>query len=651
MLMFHAELSFAPGGFVGVDVFFVISGFLITRLLVYEAETRGTIDLLRFYAFRAKRLLPLAATVLVAVIVLSALLLTPAENGNVASTVTSAALYVVNWHFVSESLNYFAVGYETSPVQHYWTLSIEEQFYIVWPLALLGLMWVFRKRGHSVRSGALATAIIVAAASLAYSFYFSFESPAQAYFSTFTRCWAMAAGAIVALVPIPKLDVRLASVLGFLGLGGIALGTFAFTTLTPYPGLATLAPGLGSVLVIIGGTAAAGALSSRVLAISPLRFMGRISYSWYLWHWPALVFGGAALGPLSLGQRLALIIGSLAPAYATHRLIEEPFRQAKALKAFPRRALAVGATCTATALIGAFALANLRSSLPTESPGEVEGALALAEQPTPQRVANKLTPSPLEAGEDKSAVQTDNCLVKLEETRSGECTYGDPNAKGTVVLFGDSLAAQYFPPLDKLAKKRGWRLVVLTKMGCSPANVSVWNHRLEREYDECADWREDALKRIEEKEKPELILISGRISTPVMENGEQLPQEEGLAAMEEGYVEVLKRLRNTGSEVAVIRDLPPSPRNVPNCVSEFLDKLDACTFRPDRPHIEAPDNRAAARVKGVNLIDLTPIVCPKGICRAVIGDALVFRDYDHLTPTFAATLAPAIEERLPDDVG
>jgi SGNH domain (fused to AT3 domains) len=201
--------------------------------------------------------------------------------------------------------------------------------------------------------------------------------------------------------------------------------------------------------------------------------------------------------------------------------------------------------------------------------------------------------------------------------------------------------------VERLAQKRDWRLVVLTKAGCSPADVTVYNHRLEREFYECDEWRKAALERIESDEKPELVLVSGRISTPIFEDGGQLAEEPGLERMEEGYVDVLRDLRSADSQVAVIRDLPPSPRNVPNCVSEFLEKLDACTFRPDHAHLEAPDNRAAARLDGVELVDLTPFVCPDGVCRAVIGDALVFRDYDHLTPTFATTLAPLIEQRLP----
>jgi peptidoglycan/LPS O-acetylase OafA/YrhL len=647
MLLYHASLPFARGGFVGVDVFFVISGFLITRLLVDEAERSGTIALGRFYAYRIKRLLPLAATVLVAVVVLSGLILAPTQDRAVAGDVVSSAFYFINWRLADQSVDYFAAGYDASPVQHFWTLSIEEQFYILWPVLLLAFTWWWRRRGGSVRPGAWIAVATVGIASLAYGIYYSFESPAEAYFSTFTRSWDMALGAALALAAIPRMRTALAGAVGILGLAAIGVGTFAFDQLTPYPGVAALVPSLGAGLIIVAGSASAAALSSRVLSLRPLRYMGRISYSWYLWHWPPLVFA-ASLGPLSVAQRIGLICGSAVPAAITHKLVEERFRRAPIFKRRPRRAYALGAACTATAALAAFALVLTQPSLPTLPPGEVRGAAAIDEQPTPQKGAKALRPSPIEAGEDRSKMQDDGCLVKLEETQSAApCAYGDLDSQTTVVLYGDSLAMQYFPAAERLASKRGWRLVGLTKAGCPPADVPAYNHRLEREYTECEVWRERTLERIEEVEKPDLVLISGRISTPVMDGGETLDQETSLARMEEGYVSVLERLEATGARVAVIKDLPPSPRNVPDCVSRSLDRLDVCTFRPDRAHMVAPDNQAVSRVEGAKLIDLTPFVCPQGVCRAVIGDALVFRDFDHLTPTFAATLAPMLEQRLP----
>ncbi|MQA73244.1 MAG: acyltransferase family protein [Solirubrobacterales bacterium] len=648
ILLYHASLPFARGGIVGPDVFFVVSGFLITRLLVDEAERTGTIALGRFYAHRAKRLLPLAATVLIAVAVLAALLLPASRSDAVAGDVFSSALYVVNWHFAAQSVDYFAGGYAGSPLQHFWTLSIEEQFYIVWPALLLAFGWLWGRRGGSMRTGAWIAVAVVGTASLTYGIWYSFESPGQAYFSTFARCWDMAIGGALALATFPRLRTSLAAVLGFAGLAAILVGTFAFDDTIPYPGVAALAPALGTGLVIAAGSASAGAAwSSRMLGVAPMRWMGRMSYAWYMWHWPALIFGAALLGPLSVGARLGLIVGSLIPAVISHRLVEEPLRRSPILRSRPRRAFAVGGACTALTLVAAAALVVTEPSIPTLPADEVRGAAAIEDQPTPQRVAQRLTPSPIKAGDDRSEMQDDGCLVELEETESKPCVYGDPDSETTVVLYGDSLAMQYFPAAAKLAKQRDWRLVGLTKAGCTPAELTVYNHRLEREYTECDDWREDTLQRISEQEKPDLILVSGRISTPVMEDGEVLDEEAGLDRMEDGYVRVLERLRETGSRVAVIKDLPPSPRNVPDCVSESLRDLEECTFRPDRAHLEAPDNHAAARVDGVQLIDLTPLVCPDGLCRAVIGDALVFRDYDHLTPTFAATLAPMLGRQLP----
>jgi SGNH domain (fused to AT3 domains) len=277
---------------------------------------------------------------------------------------------------------------------------------------------------------------------------------------------------------------------------------------------------------------------------------------------------------------------------------------------------------------------------------EPEGAAALAEQPAPQRRAIDLHPNPAHPERDRSAMQDEGCLTKLEQTESRPCVYGDPGSETTVVLFGDSLAVQYFPALELLAKAHGWRLVGLTKAGCPPIAAAVHNHRLEREYRECAVWREHALRRIEREERPELVLVGGRLSTPAMRDGRRLPPNAGRPVLERGYVEVLERLRATGARVAVIKNLPRSPHNIPDCVARSLDRLDECAFALTAGNVEAFDRDAAARA-GVRLIDLTRVVCPDGLCRAVIGDAIVFRDYDHMRPTFVRTLAPRFERRLP----
>ena len=306
----------------------------------------------------------------------------------------------------------------------------------------------------------------------------------------------------------------------------------------------------------------------------------------------------------------------------------------------------IGAGCVAVVVIAAIALSAADYEPLKRDAPKPEGAAALAEEPAPQRRATAVRPNPAHPERDRSAMQDDGCLTKLEQTESKDCAYGDPESKTTVALFGDSLAMQYFPALEPLARAHGWRLVGLTKAGCPPIATPVHNHRLEREYRECAVWREHTLRRIEREERPEVVLVGGRLSTPAMRDGKRLPPKAGLPVLERGYVEVLERLRATGARVMVIKDLPRSPHNIPDCIVKSLDRLDECAFPLTADNVETFDRDVAASVGGVRLIDLTRVICPDGLCRAVIGNAIVYRDYDHMTPTFARTLAPIIERRL-----
>jgi peptidoglycan/LPS O-acetylase OafA/YrhL len=646
VLLCHAGLLFASGGFVGVDVFFVISGFLITRLLVAELEATGEISLAGFYARRMRRLLPLVAVVLIAVAVAASVLFSPWRSDAVAGDIRAAALYVVNWRFASQSLDYFGAGVDGSPVEHMWSLSIEEQFYFAWPAVLLAATWWWRRRGYDVRKAAWVAVLGIGAMSFAYCVAYTSAEPNAAYFSTLTRGWELALGGAIALLPQVRLPSRAASALGLLWLAAIAWATVRYSSRTPFPGVAALVPTLGTAALIVAG-GSGRSLVERAITLPPVRYVGRISYAWYLWHWPVLVFAGAQWGPLSTLERVGAVAFSVIPTVLSHHLIEQPLRRAPALRSHPRLGIAVGVACSAAAVIAAIGLVASEERVPTLAAAQVRGAGALPAQESPQRTAPGLRPDPVHPGDDRSQMQDDGCLTKLEDTVSRECVYGDVTSPRTVVLFGDSLAMQYFPALDALANRHHWRLVGLTKAGCPPVETEVYNHRLERDYRECTTWREGTLRRIKAREHPAMIIVTGRMSTPAMREGAVLNAAASRVAMERGYVEMLERLRATGSKVVAIKDLPRSPRNVPDCVSASLHDFDRCAFPRTPANSEEFDARAARMVGGVRLVDMTRYVCPRNVCRAVIGDAITFRDYDHLTPTFARTLAPMFDRALP----
>src|ERR687897_311670 len=277
VLLYHAGVPFAPGGYVGVDVFFVISGYLITGLLLRESEKTGTLSLARFYSRRAKRLLPMTVVVLGAVVLVVGMWprFDPVRMDEVSLGVVASGLYVMNWLLAARATDYFAAGLQASPVQHFWTLAVEEQFYLIWPTLLLVVAWWCRRTGRSLRP-----ALVVAFAAL-----------------------ALAVG----------------------GLGAIAFATFRFNDATLFPGYAALVPTLGTAAIIAAGFATTSAGPARLLTLGPVRHVGRISYSWYLWHWPLLVFAAAVWGSLSTLEGIGVLAASYVPTVLTNRLVEKPF--------------------------------------------------------------------------------------------------------------------------------------------------------------------------------------------------------------------------------------------------------------------------------------------------------------------------------------
>jgi peptidoglycan/LPS O-acetylase OafA/YrhL len=650
VLLCHAGIPFLAGGYVGVDVFFVISGFLITRLLLGEIERTGRISLGRFYARRAKRLLPLSAILLAAVGLLSLLLLSPVRAVEVSGDIVSSALYTANWHFAAQSVDYFAQGVEPSPVLHLWSLAIEEQFYLVWPTLMLAVTWFWRRRGRSVRPALWATLALITLGSLALGIHLTDAQPASAYFSTFGRAWELALGGALALLGAVRLPRALAAALGWAGLAAIAYAALAFDAATPFPGIAALVPTLGAAALILAGSsihAAAGGAPARLLSTAPVRYVGRISYSWYLWHWPALIFAAVIWGPLSTAAGLAVVAASWVPTHLTHIWIEDPVRRARSLVRVPSRALALGLACMAVALASSMLLKDLQPTLKAAPSSDVKGAMALAEQPRPQQRADAVRPSPLRASADRSRAYYDGCLVGISGTNSNRCLYGDPAGHRTLILFGDSHAMQYFSAMEELAKVHHWRLIALTKAECTPGEVPIRSMVADREYSQCDAWREDSLQRIEEAAHTAMVVISGDTAyTPYDSAGDELGGPAAAKAMEAGYEATLRRIDRAGLRTAVIRDTPASASDVPSCVSEDLQDLPACAFRRVRDPNKEFDVRAAEKSPGAHVIDLTAEICPGDLCRAVIGNALVYRDKSHLTATFARTLSPWIEAGL-----
>ena len=644
VLACHAEVPGFAGGFVGLDVFYVLSGFLITGLILTELDRRGDVSIGRFYARRAKRLLPLAVTVLAFVVVCSALLYSPLQNQKVSGDVLSAALYVVNWHFIAESVDYFAFHNALiSPVQHYWSLSVEEQFYLLWPLTLGVGAGLARWRGWSMRRTIALLVVPLGVASLVYSVGFTPEHTRAAYFSTLTRMWELAMGGVLALVLPAGLDLprRVSALLAGAGLATLVAHGADLHRRHALSGLASPAADAGD-----GGDhrrrhrrrrlrpdlaaqpRAAAVPGQDLLRLVPLALAD-----------PRL--RRRALAPLAARPRArhARLVGA-GGAHPPHdRGALPPLAQPRAAAeagARPRRDL------------------HARRRLPRDRPAGVEPAGAdrlagtgargdgdRAAQPAPA-AGRRAAAEPPGAAADKGALWDDGCVLLHDETESPPCVYGAKNSPKTVVAFGDSHAEQWFPPLIKLANRRRWRLIGLVRAGCVVGDV---------QYERACDaWRRNEMRRIVTEERPDMVVVGdstgGRYQ--IVRNGQRLDRRRSEPFLIAGFARTLRKLKRNGAKVVVIRDQPLAPFEPPDCVSQNLHQLSKCTFLGRRKRWHAYDFFGARRVPGVKLIDPIDILCPRHRCPSVMGRVLVYRNTYHLSATFARTLTPWLGRELPE---
>jgi peptidoglycan/LPS O-acetylase OafA/YrhL len=684
VVLFHAGLAGLAGGFVGVDVFFVISGFLITGLLLREHERTGRIGLLHFYARRARRLLPAALVVLVATLVVALNLVAPIDRPGVGLDGAAAALSVGNIRFALAAGDYFTNVAAPSPFLHFWSLATEEQFYLVWP-ALIILV----ARGRHPRRRVIVALGVVFAASLAANLIITDAAANWAFYSLPTRAWELGIGGLLATGSgaLARIPGRIVGLAGWIGLAAIALATLTFDSSLAYPGAAALLPSLGAVALLAGGSRPLG--PGRLLSVKPMRFLGRISYSLYLVHWPILVLAPLAVGsaPDDIG-RAGLVGLSLGAAFACWALIETPFRQGLPHLALrPGRTVSVGLAAVmavvglaagpslGVAPIDTVAAAHTASvemsdatepavtsdtteeawidetftASPTATPTATPAAPATPSPiptPTPTPIVDVadsgvlpvgVKPALAKARSDVERLRGDGCLAFERVTEPPDCIYGAKDATFTVALVGDSHAAHWFPALARLAKHEGWRVVTFVKVACPFIDMPVRNFALKREYRECADFNETTIARLKTLE-PDLTLVSmSRIATHPIDDDDDTVAAKGAA--------VGRILARIPGKTAIIVDTPYAKRDVPACLSSHQTDVDACAISRETAFIDhlGEVEAIAAKASGAGLIDLTSRICiGDGPCSVVVNGLIVYRDQGHLTATFSRSLAPAL---------
>lgn len=624
----HAGVPWLAGGFVGVDVFFVLSGYLITGLLFSEMQSSGRVRFATFYARRLQRLLPALLLTIACTAIAAAFVLAPFEQLAQTDAAAAAATWTSNLYFALARLDYFGPSAESNLFLHTWSLGVEEQFYLLWPMLLLFLYGAWRwqeRRGDSTRLRRGLTATMVLCLLLSVSL--TYTSPQLGFYMVFSRAWQFALGGLVALSlartahGVPRTLGAREFAMGWLGFAAVLAAALLLDARTPYPGFWALLPALGTAAVLAGGSGRWRV--NRALALPPMQAIGRVSYAWYLWHWPTLILGRTLVDGSNPWHVAGLVAISLLLAFASSALIESPIRHARYLRARPWLVIGAGLALMACTAIGAQAWHRA------------------ARDWANQRAQSQL----LEASSDLSEIYAYGCDEWYQSARVRPCVFGPEDATHTAVLFGDSVAGQWFPAVALLYQRPGWKVLVLTKSSCPMVDRDFFYSRIGRVYVECSRWRHDAINLLREL-KPDIVLL-----------GSSAANHFSSQDWTEGTRSVLDALEGATPNVGILLPTPLLPFEGPACLaraqwrSRWMHAAGSCTAPVDDASLDSIRQAMARAVTShptMKTIDLNPYVCPDGICAALRDGIVVYRDQQHITATFSARLAPALGTALRD---
>ena len=592
VVIYHAGIT--SGGYIGVDIFYVISGYLITGLLLRELDKTGTLGLRAFYLRRVKRLLPTSFFVLFITAITAWYLYPSSMRADLGKDIAAAGIYISNYLFAFWQMDYQNLSAIPPVVIHYWSLAVEEQFYLFWPFIILALY----KKGGRRRVGQGVVAISIA--SFLFSLYQTSVEPIWAFYSLPTRAWELGVGALLLYIPA---RIKFSQNYLWIALALFIYGTFIFRDSTPFPGTAALVP-VFATAISLAAVHSWPKILNRVGTHRVIQWLGEISYPLYLWHWPLLVIPAVYLGRgLHIYEKLICVLATLIFADLTHRFIEEPLRHAQ-LPA--KTVIRGGVIATAISLSMGLAINSSHSDVVTLADGSKYSLAEIMKKPL---------------------VYDDGCHVNNGETSSPDCTYGLRGAKRKIVLFGDSHAAQWFPTLEKLANEKGFELISLTKSACpGPAVTKVDTGEYKNK--DCFAWREYAFNRIK-KINPDAVLVSG---FQHFEVPSQYSSRESW--WREGEVKTYKSLQDSAQHIIYISDTPHPNRDIPSCIA--AGNLDRCNGSERSTPIFSP---------GYQKINPTSWLCDRN-CPGVIDGLVTYRDSSHLSVAMARALSPQLEAAL-----
>ncbi|AMM18852.1 hypothetical protein AX769_00205 [Frondihabitans sp. PAMC 28766] len=666
VVVYHFWPGRLPGGYVGVDIFFAISGYLITGHIA-KPVSAGTFSFRAFYARRAWRLLPAALTTLAVSTILTFVFVPQTLWQDFGEQIAASALYVENWTLAANSVDYSALNANSSIVQHFWSLSTEEQFYAVWPLILWLCAVVARRRHQLNRAFAVALGAVFVL-SIAYSIVDTTHSPAS-YFITTTRAYEFAAGGLLWLaLQRVRLPDAVAAAASWVGLAVIAVTLVTFSAATPFPSGTALLPIVGVALIVAGGMPRARWAPSVVFRLSPVQWLGDVSYSLYLWHWPLLIVAPYALGvpagrPLPGGAKIAVLVLALVLADVSRRFIEKPliaYSGARLRSPRPRyRSVLVFAVAAmlvvAVPSSGLAASVAIRSHESSPLAAAVRGLRvtkclgAAAIRPGAdcgQVATSAIVPSALQAASDDFGQQAGKgCQIDGTEPEPAVCTFGDKHSSVRIALVGDSHATNYAPALQLIADAHHWSLTTYLRSGCPLTSAAASVGAV------CERWNEQVEAQLTAK-KFDVVFVAALSDTPVPYPG--LASVAALTSAHRdvsaaGYAKAWAPIMKAGSTVVALRDDPDPQlagvRDEPTCVAQYGDGPQ-CDVSQKLSLIDDPLAQAARTTQGVALIDSTDLFCRDGVCPAVIGGVQVYRQFQHVTQTYMRTMAPYLEPRI-----
>ena len=649
VVLYHADVPRLTGGFVGVDVFFVISGFVITGLLLRERQRTGRTSILNFYARRLRRILPAATLVILAAVVASYLLLGFVSGDAVANDGRWAAVFLSNFHFEEVGTNYFTAKLPPSPLQNFWSLSVEEQFYFVYPTLFL---LIARVKGRlSQQTKMMIVLVLVIVVSYWFSVTQTAAQPTAAYFSPFTRAWELALGALVAVgTPwIKNLAALGAAALTWVGLAAIAMAAFAFTAQTPYPGSLVAIPVVGAALVIAGGVATPRLGAERLLGLGPFQWFGKRSYSLYLWHWPILIIAAehAAKSTLPLADNLLLLLLAIVISMASYRLVENPIRHWKLPSGTTVAAgiIAVVSTVVVLSLVISLESTQGAPSSQRAAPNVHAVLRAVDAARSITKVPDSLSPGLAQAATDYGG-RDENYTCGSGETQTTErlCFLGDVHARRLLIVYGDSHAVMWLPALISVAKSAHMKLLVLGKPYCPAANVVVASPpgigAAGSPYIACQDWHRWAI-RVINRLSPSMLIVSqdSTYSAPGLKGFTTLQWQNGLTNL-------FSQISDSHTEKIFLGNIPLLSQSGPTCLSVHLDDVQACS-RPTAHayrHLDQAEYSVTSSL-GIRYIDPTPWFCSK-VCTAIVGSYCVYMDAYHVSATYAAYLHKALAQAI-----